>query len=309
MERLFGKHALLIGLVLIGVAPARADLVVRGYNAGRHDRFENSSSFVGDAYDWSGVSSGPDSASTLGWATMVTKTHFVSATHFHPGSNRDLTFYHGNDPNGPSETHRVRGGTRIGTTDLWLGELQTAVSDDVAVYEVLAPKFVPRSDVHLMGLASTSDRHRNQRLGRNRVNRVIEDFDGPGTSVGDVITYDYNTVGGAGDDEAWVRGGDSGAPSFFVFSGRPVLMGVHWFLYTGDSMREFGNFAGGSGDTLVSSYIDEINGLLPMGQQLAVATPEPSSMLLLGLPAVGFFAHRRRRRRTTEQPASSTGNG
>ncbi len=35
--------------------PARADLLVRGYDTNLHDRFNNNAQFIGNPYDWSGV--------------------------------------------------------------------------------------------------------------------------------------------------------------------------------------------------------------------------------------------------------------
>ena len=282
-------------LMTLSAPAAWGDLTVQGYDANRHDRFVNDDSFIGSDYDWSGVSSGLATGSAGRWATLISPTHFLSANHFHAPNGASTTFFHTNDANGPSETRTVVGGRSVGG-DLWLGRLDEAVSADVAIYSILNPNNALGSEVHVLGLADTSDRGQNQRIGRNVIDRVEFDFN-TGIGTGHIITYDYDDPGGVGADEARVVGGDSGGPSFVIVNGAPVLVGIHWFNYTGD-VGEFGDSPTGSGDSFVPGYIDEINAELALfGESLTItSTPEPSSLLLAGLlfgPLVGM---RRRRR-------------
>ncbi len=130
------------------------------------------------------------------------------------------------------------------------------------------------------------------RLGRNTVEAYFENFSDPllGASTGDVYIYDYDSpTGGVGDAEAKVQGGDSGAPTFMIVNGRPVLLGFHWFAFTG----EFSDTtAGGSGDTATARYITALNQAM-VGQQLITVVPEPGSLALVVLPMLGLWGRRR----------------
>lgn len=275
--------------------PVEAALQLRGYNAQRHDRFVNDPAFIGNPYDWSGVSSDGR------WATMITPKHFLSAAHHRPPDGAEMTFYHSNDPTGTSETHTVLDGARIAGSDLYLGELETAVSADVAVYSILHPSAALGSEIMVMGLSSTTGiREVNQRMGRNIIDRVEFDFEAGTLGVGHTMFYDFDTVTsptGLGADEARLAGQDSGGPSFTIYDGAPALVGIHWFVYTDDHDNEYGDSRDGSGDTLVSGYIDDLRvALAGSGYDISVAAaPEPSSLILLSLFAVGATCQRRRR--------------
>jgi hypothetical protein len=290
-----GTLLTVLTLLTLNGPAACGDLRVQGYDANRHDRFVNDDSFIGSDYDWSGVSSGLATGSAGRWATLISPTHFLSANHFHPGAGASTTFFHTNDASGPSETRTVVGGRSVGG-DLWLGRLDEAVSADVAIYSILNPTSALGSEVHVLGLADTSDRGQSQRIGRNVIDRVELDFN-TGIGTGHIITYDYDNPGGVGADEARVAGGDSGGPSFVIANGAPALVGIHWFNYADDTVGEFGDSPTGSGDSFVSAYIDEINAELALfGESLTItSTPEPSSLLLAGL-LFGPLAGMRRRR-------------
>ncbi|QDV42281.1 hypothetical protein Enr13x_21260 [Stieleria neptunia] len=53
-------------------------------------------------------------------------------------------------------------------------------------------------------------------------------------------------VGGLGQDDSMLSGGDSGGPTFTIVNGKPVLVGIHWFTY------DDGNGGIGSADSIVA---------------------------------------------------------
>src|SRR5690606_13143804 len=124
----------------------------------------------------------------------------------------------------------------------------------------------------------------------------------------DVFLYDYDVgVGGMGADEARVEGGDSGGPTFAIGAGGALgLVGIHWFNYDPSDGQ-----LGGSGDTFVPSFIDEVNAAMALAgssERLSVITavPEPSTaaLLLVGIAAVGL-----RRSRISHSIGRSTNGG
>src|SRR5262245_40862454 len=111
-------------LPLLWAASARADLTVQGYSpatAGRYDRFLNDPSFIGSAYNWSGVGRGINTISNAdvgGWATMISPSYFISANHFSPsvlGANA-LRFYYTDDSSDGFEDHAFTSIGRIGNS-------------------------------------------------------------------------------------------------------------------------------------------------------------------------------------------------
>ena len=257
---------------------ASADLTVRGYdplNPGVYDRFINSPSFIGAQYDWSGV------GRTNGgqWATMVSANYFISATHFAPGVDQTLTLYGSNDLLGPKQEVKIVGGQQILGTDLWLGQIDQPTN--FTTYSIASPGNLTGTEVYMVGVGGGG-----MRLGRNTVEGYLPAFSHPnlGASVTDSVIYDYDTpTGGVGPDEAKVEGGDSGAPTFIIVNNKPVLLGIHWFQYSGG---DFTNASSGSGDSLVPQYVSAINFSMGGQQVLIAAVPEPGSFALLGLPCV-----------------------
>lgn len=288
--------AIAFAIAMTQISIANADLSLRGYNAQQHDRFENDAAFIGNPYDWSGVSSDGR------WATMITPKHFLSARHFRPANGSEMTFFHTNDPTGASETHTVLSGQVIAGSDLYLGELENAVSADVAVYSILHPNHALGSEIMVMGLADTSDKEINQRMGRNIIDRIEFDAEIGTLGTGHTMFYDYDELGsptGLGNDEARLASQDSGGPSFAIFEDAPALVGIHWFIYDEDTENEIGDSPLGSGDTFVPGYIDEINEALAGTGYTAnlTAAPEPTGILLTSLLAIPLVNCRRRRRK------------
>lgn len=285
---------------------AHAALTVAGYSSERHDRFANSAGFVGNAYDWSGV--GRDQFGT--WGTLISPSYVVSSAHL--AASGTLRFYLGNDPAGSYIERAVAAGMQVAGSDLYLARLGAPINagSGITSYEIATYQGTSYLDREMFtfgkagGVLTTQA---DQRLGRNQIDELRRGFSDPalGPTVGDAIFFDYDPVNGFVPDEALVQGGDSGAPSFAIVSNKPALTGLHWFRYDPDAMYP----TAGSGDTFVSSYVDELNlamlQLTPIGQPAetvrtanVAAVPEPSAFALsiLGLAALhtgGRFLRRR----------------
>ncbi len=276
---------------------ARGLLIVQGYDANLHDRFANNAAFIGNPHNWSGVGRNTQ------WATMVSDSFFLSASHAHPANNSAVTFFHSNDSAGPSEIHTVAQGWRIAGSDLWLGRLETSVTSMVEKYPVLnvSPAASESLTFTTFGRSAGAAGPTSQRVGRNEVDTFIGGFSDTGLSgTGDVFIYEFDTPG-LGADEARVTGGDSGAPTFVLTPSGPAILGIHWFRYENEALGALG-----SGDTFVPSYIADVNLIMSgFGESLTVvAVPEPSSVLLLCGLAIGIILANRRR---CQIPSSRSG--
>jgi hypothetical protein len=267
-------------LLLFSVsAPA---ISLRDFEALRHERyyFGTDKAFIGDPFDFSGVGTNGEM-----WATLISDFFFISATHYYPGTNSEVVFHEGNSLDGASHSYTVAGGQPIGSTDLWIGWFDTAVDASIARYPVLD---LPMESDYI-GLTAF-----NYGLG-NRVGlNVLEDvqFVSPGFPNSVVFLYDYDgdDTPSVDGDETFLEGGDSGAPTFSVWSGKLALTGIHAGI-------DFPVFA----DSAVPAYIDEINTVLAgKGQQLRLV-PEPSQALLLagGLSILAVTTPRRNRRKVS----------
>jgi len=269
---------------------AQAALTIQGFDSNRHERF-GSNSFLSAGIDYSGVASfGPNAQSQLtfnGWATMITPSYFLSATHFPPGTGAKLNFYETNSLSGNLFTGTVASGQQIANSDLWLGRLDQPVTANIAKYSILTGDYTGG----LIDVVGRSLSDPAQRVGRNNIDQYINSFSDAnlGATISDVYLFGYDNPGGTGIDEAYVQGGDSGAPSFAVINGALVLTGIHWFQYTTAS----GGL--GSGDTRAGSYMSALNAAIIGESATFVAVPEPSSWLALLAVAGGCFRYCRSR--------------
>jgi hypothetical protein len=294
----------------IAASPALAAMYIPGYgsNPQRYTRFDNSPSFIGAAYNWSGVGSG--------WATMISPSFFISATHAHPGAGAGVTFYPGNTTSGTSYTGIVAGGTQIQSTDIWLGWLTQAIpgTANIASYPVLTLG----SDSAYLGRQIYNYGQSNY-VGTNVISS-IQSY----TEIGETMTgmfFDYDLAAGA--DETYLIGGDSGGPSFAVVNGQLALLGEHFSTWgtsgqpgapgggiptddgnghltngdpnTSNPSGEVGQWW--SVDGFVPDYISDINAAMAAAgssERVTTVVPEPSSMILLlaGLASLAAVAMR-----------------
>ena len=287
--RIFRKLLACWTLIAAQAATVDADLIVNGFDADRHDRYNNSTNFVGQAFDLSGIGR----VATGGrWATLISPSYFLSATHLHPGNSATVRFYESNDQSGGFVNRGIESAQQIAGTDLWLGKLDAAIGPSIHTYPIVAPGALVGQTIHVVG----QDGATGMRMGRNVIDEVIPNLSGGGlASTGDVFTFDYDTDDGVGQDESWLQTGDSGGPSFAVVDGKLALVGIHWFIDFGD---ETSNAL--SGDTLVSSYLSEIGAAMDGESLTIVAIPEASAVWMGAIVVAGLVvtSHRAERRRS-----------
>ena len=241
---------IIISALLLPAVSAEAALIVNGFDQERHDRFADSPSFIGSVYNWSGVG---QSTSTGRWATLISDSFFLSATHARPAAGETIRFHASNDPGGNYVDRIVSSFSRqLGRSDLWLGKLSASVdplADRINSFAIAGSNVSGRT-VFMFGQASGPP-GQNQRVGTNRIDYRLSDYQSHnlGASTGDVYYSPYNP--GVADDALFAVG-DSGAPSFVVIDEQPVLAGIHWFRASGI----------GSGDSAVDAHITGITGAL-----------------------------------------------
>jgi hypothetical protein len=247
--------SIVIVLMLLFPLVSRGAMTVRDFTPARHDRFYAGSgkAFVGEPYDFSGVGMGNSGH----WATLVSDNCFLSAYHRRPSVGEKVTFWASNELSGPSYTYMVTGGTRVGTTDIWVGWFDRAVIVDESIARYSVPLL--RSAKGYIGLV-LYNYGMTHRVGRNVLDKLAMDTIGGSTGLTAWYDYNNNHVPSVGDDETYQQSGDSGAPSFAVFNSRLALIGIHWAIT---------RYPYSSTDTFIPEYFDEINKVLKeRGQSL-----------------------------------------
>ena len=313
-------------LLWAGASPALATMYITG-NGGTNDtdpqqyyRFYSGSdkAFVGQSYDWSGVGSNGS------WATMISPTFFISATHDNPGAGSQVTFYPGNTTSSPY-VGTVGGGSQIAGTDVYLGWLTQSIpsSAHITDYPVLA---LPNDNAYAGTTIYTYGS--SNLVGRNVISSVQTYSEIGETMTGMFFNYD---LPGVGADESYLMGGDSGGPSFAVVNGQLALLGEHFSNWgtcgqpgapgnVGPTIND-GILVGGdpntsnpansvgqwwSVDGFVPDYVSTINAQMAAdalahgvggGEHVTTVVPEPSSLALLLGFAGGAVAWAIRRRR------------
>jgi hypothetical protein len=273
---------LAVGSLALGQLAGFAAMVVVDYDADLHDRFNNSGSFIGADFDWSGVGQ-TDSGR---WVTMISDQYFVSATHYTPANGQTVRFYHSNDGAGGFEdlivddTFGMPLMTAQGVSDIWIGRLTGPISNAVTFYDIFdvggAPESLEGVSIWNVG-ASGGTTFASFRVGTNvydltpLVNPYDLGVDERSVSVvnGWSATLTYNE---ASPNDTYYQGGDSGAPSFVVVDGVLQLVGVH--SATADAPPVGLSDGDFSLDSLLSPYREEITALL-------TPVPEPGSLALI----------------------------
>lgn len=302
-------------LLACATLPCTADMIIQGYDPNRHDRFDTDrmgTSFIGSItvtgvtspLDFSGVGRATSGGQ---WATMITATHFVTARHFVPSGT--VTFYEENDATDTPITCTILGGQPIGTTDIWVGSVQVGGACDtslIAQYPIAMPGSHLGKTVYQVGKSSTasgssdnSDNTTKVRIGRNKLTQILNNTAAI-TRVGDWAVYADDSLDGDlvapltatadefNPDETFYVPGDSGGPSFLVNAdGSMEIIGIHsWKDDNVSNLVIPGRRS--SGDAYLTGHRSAI---------LAVAVPEPSPMLYLGMISVGCCCFQQRRRR------------
>jgi hypothetical protein len=290
------KTSILAVLALLVTATASHAVIIAGFTTATNDRFANDGSFIGSVFDWSGVgiSSGGQ------WGTLVSNNVFLSSNHLHPGVSSNITFFSSNDPSGASQTRTVVSGQRIGTSDLWIGVLNTPVSTGVTSYSFIsndiadtaafnAPSPVRGHVAYVVGKSPTAwATTLDVAVGRNVLDLWLEDVSAGGTTADSLVSLEGFTNDVA--FETLVQGGDSGGPLFIGVGNNLVLTGINWLVgkvtiesaeYDISGYSYIGNY-----DTQISSFIS------------ANAVPESNTYgVIVGLIALAGATRRRKRQR------------
>lgn len=285
--------------LVTGLMPARA-IIIDSFTTETNDRFANDGSFVLNGFDLSGLGFSSDGK----WATLISDNVFISANHFHPGLGATVTFYATNDPNGASIIRTVSSGQRIGSSDLWVGVLDSPVTSDYTNYTFLTADIADAtafnsSAVHnaigyMVGRSATSWANplNDVAVGTNVVDVWVENANAAGVTD-DALTAVYRLGVNDLTYEALVETGDSGAPLFVSNGSSLFIAGVNWWVGSANiTVNSVTSSYDLSGFSYVGNYDASISSFIT-----ANAVPEPSaSAALLGAFTLGFIAIRRRRR-------------
>ncbi|MFN9344562.1 MAG: PEP-CTERM sorting domain-containing protein [Planctomycetota bacterium] len=294
--------ALLLSLLALSQV-ALADIQIDGYSDATNDRFTNSGSFILSGYNLSGVGQVSSASGQGRWATLLSPNVVISAWHFPPPTNAQVTFHLDNNPNSTPLVRTVTStSTRVGGTDLWLGVLDAPVTG--ATFYQIADEVLSGppgggagnivnagsfQDVNsfMFGLSPKNNAaRRDQAVGRNRILGYWENVPFNG-SDNDSLIMEYNLSSDAEyvQYESHFRGGDSGGPFFIERGGKLLLLGTNAFVLNDNAGRTVA-----SGINYVGNRASTIRDFVNLH-----SVPEPTSGLLLcGLGAV-FFAARRSR--------------
>ena len=274
--------SLIIALIALSPAVGCGTMTIRTYSAPRHNRFYTGSdkNFIGAAYNFSGVGQ----FSSGHWATLLSDNYFITAAHYGPAINEQVTFYATNSRSGNSFTYTVASLTRIKTssgelTDIMIGRLNTAVDSSITRYPIL--ELPNQSDylgkiIYNYGVQDI--------VGRNVIDRINDSSDG--SSFNKVLWYDYdgNDTPSVGGDETVLQYYDSGAPSFIATSSGLALVGIHWLS----------DRATISGDSFIPAYVSNIDAVLKANGQALMVVPEPSAQCYALIISCVLWLMRRR---------------
>ncbi len=284
---------LFVSLLALAASSAHAAMKIQGLpindleaQSDTYDRFNNSSSWIGNPANWSAgapPTNNPFPWAGVGrdatfdrWATLISPSFIISASHFSPSDGDTIDFFKTNDPNAAPEQRTVIASEQLDaadypgfprdapgvtgdTGDVWVGVLSAPVTD-IASYKILNTGFTSDYNgltISTFGLSKDYPGDATSvRLGRN-VATNAQKYTQAGTapitnSYAFQFTYDNP---GVGPDESQVISGDSGGPSFYLYGGSgPALMGLHWA----------NNATGGpetatlSEDTMLGPYVNDI---------------------------------------------------
>ena len=284
------RLAALLGILIIGPS-ARADIIISNYTDVTNDRFSNDGAFFLSTFDLSGV------GQTVGggrWATAISRNVVIGAFHSTPGGV--VEFYPDNDPSSTPVQRNLLAGQQIPGTDLVLVPLNEDLPSSITHYqfaqEAIAgtlPGAMPPFPVDPAGIyqdaiaimaglsPAVHPETRDQAFGANRITGYSENVP-TGNSDHDSLLLEFDPMAHADAQmfEAFLQGGDSGAPAFVENGGQLRLVGTNSFVY-GDG--DFTNPGQGSGINYTGNQAAFINDFIA----LHASVPEPSSFGFLFL--------------------------
>lgn len=214
------QGTLLFAGMLCGFSTTAKALDIFARSDARHGRLISNSNdlntrFLFYEYNPSGIAVNQDTLANAGRVAMVTTRHFMTAHHTsgtHPNTVTFLT------QSGEFREYAVAGYTRVGDTDIAVGELVLDIppEDGIAIYTV--PEVADGEIGATLGVFGM------QQLAA--VNRLL-DHSAIGVSFHSHFSNGTNLV--RGGDQAYATMGDSGHALVAAYEGRLFLMGVHWY--------------------------------------------------------------------------------
>lgn len=295
----FCRSGALVVTTLLLALPRLNAIVIDGFATATNDRFANNGSFFATGLDLSGIGRSSDGR----WGTLISSNVFVSANHLHPAIGSTLTFHASNDQSGASSAVTVSSGQRIGSSDLWVGVLDTPLSGAFATYTFPTADITNLTEFESSAIAgkvglmigrSTTDwanQLHDVAVGANVLDFWADDSEAGGTTD-DAVAAFYQFAATDVTFESLLQGGDSGAPLLTSLGGSSLqLTGINWWVGTATvSLIEYNV----SGFSYLGNYDAQLQSIIT-----ASAVPEPAAaVLLVALGATLAVAYRRRRRGT-----------
>jgi hypothetical protein len=264
------------GFFLAVASPLFAALVIDGRTDAANNRYANDPSFIaGDIL--SGLGRSIDNSNGK-WGTLVSANVFIGAFHWSPQVGDTLTFYASNDPAGPTATRTVIGARRMGTSDIWVGVLDSSLpadyqplafyQDPIASEAEFDASPLAGAEVFMIGRwENTPSLLANVAVGRNKLDRWYP-AGGLGGNEGPIFLAlqdlpsdnDYFV-----EHEAAVDSYDSGGPVIVDLGGIPTVIGLNWYKYVDIpvSWRKGKPVSrNGSGFSVVGDHADGIQGVI-----------------------------------------------
>jgi hypothetical protein len=244
------------------------------YVPARHNPFEQDPAFIAPTLDLSGVGQyhiyEPLVLDNYFWVTMVSDTYFITSAHnIYQNYNihdRDVHFYHDNDPI-PAESIAIdKTYYDWMGSDLWIGRLTSAPSSAVKRYPLIkrpeGTNYAGIDDIdttlYLVGARNGEYGDHESRVG---LNDISERF-------GDKLSLNYDFVK-HGVDEARTVCCDSSAPSFVANDyANFAVAGIHTYdntdmnisaLVSNIAAEVYNSSGGGESVTIVSDLAGDLN--------------------------------------------------
>jgi len=266
-----------IGYLTLGLGSAQA-LVIRAYNAQRHDRFTGfpntpvfNVNFMHASYDLTGV--GWDTSDTRRQLTMISPIHFVGANHFKPAVNATIRFL---SADGTLKDFTVVSRTNINNdageaSDLFIGTLNRPILPNEGI--CFHPYHNLNSEWNYNGLPTIF--LGKMARGAHGVIATIEDAPPVnGMNITRTLRMDYDVSDTNGDD-AYMESGDSGSPVFIGVNGVAAIVGTNSIVgtYSNGNKSNWCNF--------VPHYAEKLNTVMAaQGYQMTKTNPGSTTLTL-----------------------------